>query len=77
MAPRRLTARRDENKTARLRFWQFQEVTIDGQAWYGLTGLLDPPIIFGFHGDYLIFRQQRREAIQGIVGHMANSPPDW
>ena len=51
-------------------------MTIDGQAWYRLTGLLDPPIIFGFHGDYLISANSEK-AIQGIVGRMANSPPDW
>ena len=75
VAPRRLTAREDKTKQPDSA-WQIQEVTIDGQAWYRLTGLLDPPIIFGFHGDYLISANSEK-AIQGIVGHMANSPPDW
>ena len=53
-----------------------QEVTIDGQLWYRLTGVLDGPITFGFHGDYLVAATDDK-TIQDIVRRMQNAPPVW
>ena len=53
-----------------------QEITIDGQLWYRLTGVLDRPITFGFHGDYLVAATDDK-TIQDIVRRMQNGPPAW